>query len=84
MGNTGLLQVIIAAILTLFILGVLFEMMLLFLPKNWAKAIRSWLKNALITIWRGAWSLVWWILTAPIIGLYRAIRRRRAPPRTSP
>jgi len=54
MGNTGLLQVIIAAILTMFIFGVLFEMIMLFLPKSWAKAIRSGLKNALIAIWRGA------------------------------
>jgi len=84
MGNTGLLQVVIAAILTFFVLGVLLEMCLLFLPKSLAKVIRSWLKNALIAIWRGAWSLVWWILTAPIIGLYRALRGRRAPPRPRP
>jgi len=80
MGNTGLFQVLIAAILTFFILGVLLEMCLLFLPKSWAKTIRSGLKNALIAIWRGAWSLVWWILTAPIVGLYRAIFQRRTPP----
>lgn len=85
MGNTGLLQVIIAAILTMFIFGVLLEMILLFLPKSWAKKIRTGLKKALIAIWRGAWSLVFWILTAPFIGLYRAWQsRRRPPPRPRP
>jgi len=54
MGNTGILQVLIAAVLTFFVLGVLLEMCLLFLPKSWAKAIRSGIKNALIAIWRGA------------------------------
>ncbi len=79
-GIDGLFQVVIAFVLTIFIFGVLINMALLPFPKSWQKAVNKAGKNAIVAIWTGAWRLVFWILTAPFIGIWRAIRRMRNQP----
>lgn len=77
MNIDGLIEVVIAFVLTLFLFGVLINIALIPLPKSWQAGIKKAGKNGLVAVWNSAWSLVFWIIKAPFIGLWRAIRRAR-------